>query len=353
MLEENNNFTENQGENQAPLQEFPATPENPYSFIIEEHRKKKEIRRLAAIIGIPCLCLSAIGFLWSFPYLFLTVKVMGMSYADAVKFSQNPAIQQVLQIILSTFMFLVPFTVAAKCAGVRIDNTVMFEKSKKSSFLPLFLFGIGFCSFANVATTYVSAIFQNFGIDYDVNFGENPSGVFGFLLTFISTAIVPALVEEFACRGIVLGLLKKHGKAFAVITSSVIFGIMHGNFEQMPFAVMVGLILGYIYVKTENIWICVAVHSTNNAISVILSYLENITSSNVQNLIYIIYLIISMLAAILGVLLFAKNGKENYELEKSEEKIKDKQKYKWFFTSWAIVLFVVINLIEALKYFVV
>ena len=60
-----------------------------------------------------------------------------------------------------------------------------------------------------------------------------------------------------------------------------------------------------------------------------------------------------MLAAILGVLLFAKNGKENYELEKSEEKIKDKQKYKWFFTSWAIVLFVVINLIEALKYFVV
>lgn len=355
MLEENNNFNTQSElvENHTPQQEISVAYENPYNFIPEEYRKKRDIRRLALTVGIPALCLSAIGFLWSFVYLFFTVRVAGMSYTDAIELSQNPAVQQILQIVLSCLMFLVPFTIAAKCAGVRIDNTIQFGKARQGTALPFLLFGIGFCSFANIAMSYSSAIFEGFGIEYNVDFGENPSGIFGFLLTFIATAIVPALVEEFACRGIVLGLLKKYGEGFAIITSSIVFGIMHGNFEQIPFAVMVGLILGYIYVKTGSIWVSVAVHGINNAVSVIFSYLENIMTVNMQNLLYLLYLIVSMLAAIFGVLLLLKNKKENYELEKQEDIITSKQKYTWFFTSWAIILFIVFNLIESLAYFVI
>ncbi|MBQ8739992.1 MAG: CPBP family intramembrane metalloprotease [Clostridia bacterium] len=353
MLEENNNFEINQNENQATIQETTMAYENPYSFIPEEYRKKKDIRRLALIVGIPALSLSVIGYLWSFVYLFFTVKIAGMSYNEAVELSQNPAVQQILQIIISCFMFLVPFTIAAKCVGIRIDNTIQFGRARKGTALPFLLFGIGFCSFANLAMSYSSALFEGFGINYDVPDSANPSGIFGFLLTFISTAIVPALVEEFACRGIVLGLLKKYGEGFAIITSSILFGIMHGNFEQIPFAVMVGLILGYIYVKTNSIWICVAVHGANNAVSVIFSYLENIMTVNMQNLLYIVYLIISMLSAIFGVLLLAKKQKESYDLEKQEDIIKSKQKYTWFFTSWVIILFIIFNILESMTYFLI
>ena len=201
--------------------------------------------------------------------------------------------------------------------------------------------------------SYADQIFQGFGIDYDVDFGDNPKGFFGFLLSFIATAIVPALVEEFACRGIVLELLKKYGQGFAIITSSIIFGIMHGNFEQIPFAILVGLILGYIYVKTGSIWTGVLVHGVNNAISVIFTYLQNTMSLNMQNLLYIVYLIISMLAAVIGILLFAKKGDDNYNLVKHEDIITNKEKYIYFFTSWAIIVFVVLNLIEAMSYFVI
>lgn len=351
MLEENNNFEITQNENEAPQPKIAAEPVNPYGFIPETYRKKKDIRRLALVCGIPCLCLSVIGFLWVYVYLFFTIKIAGMSYTEAVELSQNPAVQQIMQIILSCLMFLLPFTVAAKCAGVRIDNTIQFGKAKRGTGLPFLLFGIGFCSFANIAMSYSSAIFEGFGIDYNVDFGDNPQGIFGFLLTFIATAIVPALVEEFACRGIVLGLLKKHGEGFAIITSSIVFGIMHGNFEQIPFAVMVGLILGYIYVKTGSIWISVAVHGANNAISVIFSYLENVMTVNMQNLLYLVYLIISMMVAVFGILLFAKNSNENYGLEHRDDIITTRQKYTWFFTSWAIILFIVFNFIESLTYF--
>ena len=352
MLEDNNNFEINEiQDNQAPQEQIPIAPLNPYAFIPEEYRKKREIRRLALVIGIPAICLSAIGYIWSFAYLFFTIKVAGMNYADAVELSQNPAVQQILQIILSCLMFLLPFTVAAKLSGARIDQTIQFEKAKKGTFLPFVLFGIGFCSFANIAMNYATSIFSSFGVNYEVPDMENPKGIFGFLLTFIATAIVPALVEEYACRGIILGLLKKHGEGFAIVTSSIVFGIMHGNFEQIPFAVMVGLILGYIYVKTNSIWPCVAVHCINNAISVIFSYLENTMTVKMQNLLYLVYLIITMLAAIFGVLMLAKNRDEDYGLQKQEDIITLNQKYTWFFTSWTIILFIVFNFAEAVAYF--
>ena len=355
MLEENNNFNAQPEfkENVVPQPQSSVINENPYTFISEEYYIKRDIRSLALVVGIPALCLSGIGYLWTFVYLFFTVKIAGMTYTDAVELAQNPAVQQILQIVLSCLMFLLPFSIAAKCAGVRIDNTIQFGKTSKGTFLPFMLFGIGFCSFANIAMNYSSAIFEGFGINYDVPDTENPSGFFGFLLTFISTAIVPALVEEFACRGIVLGLLKKHGEGFAIITSSIVFGIMHGNFEQIPFAVMVGLILGYIYVKTNSIWVSVAVHGVNNAVSVIFSYFENVMTVNMQNLLYVVYLIISMLAAIFGVLLLVKNKKENYDLKKQKDTITIKQKYTWFFTSWAIILFIIFNLLESMTYFLI
>lgn len=355
MLEENNNNFYGE-QNVPPQQPYYQPPQyNPYVVMPnpEEYQKKRNIRRLGLAIGIPSLCLSAISFLWSFVYFFVTAKFFNMTLEQANDLVQDSAVQQVLQIILSCLMFLVPFTIAAKCLKVRIDQLVMFGKAKKGTFLPFLLFGIGFCSFSNIAMSYATSFFDGFGIEYEVDFGENPEGIFGFLLSFIATAIVPALVEEFACRGIVLGLLKKYGEGFAIISSSIIFGIMHGNFEQIPFAVLVGLVLGYIYVKTKSIWTCVAVHCVNNAISVIFTYLQNIASINMQNLLYMVYLILSLLAAIIGVLLLVKNNNENYALEKSEEKITNKQKYTWFFTSWAIIVFISLNLLEALTFFVI
>ena len=366
MLENNNNnFYEDQ--NVPPQPQYPPQyVQIPYQQPVyvqpvfmqnpEEYKRKRDLRRIGLAIGLPAISLSVIGFLWSFVYLFVTKRFFGMSYNDAVKLLDNPAMQQVLQIILSCLMFLIPFTIGAKCLKVKISSLIMFDKAKKGTFLPFLFFGIGFCSFSNVATSYassyISSFLEFFGIDaeYNVDFGANPEGVFGFLLSFITTAIVPALVEEFACRGIVLGLLKKYGEGFAIISSSIIFGVMHGNFEQIPFATLVGFILGYIYVKTKSIWVCVAVHCINNAISVIFTYLSGVVSVNTQNLLYLIYLIISMLAAIVGVLLFAKNSEEKYALDKVDEKITEKQKYTWLFTSWAIIVFLCLNAFEAFTY---
>lgn len=364
MFEENNGFTQ-KDEQQSETEYTPvfsdADDNNytktvqyvPYGFTPETYAEKRDIRKIALVVGLPCLCLSLIGFIYSYLYLWVTTKFLGYSYETAVKIANDPAIQQIMQICLSLFMFLVPFPIFAKIAGYRIDGLIDFKKPQKHTFLPFLLFGVGFCSFANIAMSYCSSLFEGIGIDYEVDYGDNPSGFFGFLLSFIATAIVPALVEEFACRGIILGLLKKYGEVFAIVTSSIVFGVMHGNFDQMPFAVMVGLILGYVYVKSGSIWVSVAVHCANNAVSVIFTYLGNTVSTNQQNLWYTVYLIISLLIAVLGVLLFAKSGKEDYSLKPAKTASTKKQKYVWFFTSWIIIVFLVLNIIESLAYFVI
>lgn len=376
MIDENNitnepdfspeNESENIGQNGQP--EPPEFEENhdgsadtpnvthvvyiPYGFTPETFAEKRQIRKTALAVGLPSIALSIFTFVWSFIYLFATTKIAGLSYNDAVKLASEPAVQQILQIFVSCVMFLLPFPRALKCCGYTISETVNLKSPEKGDFLPFFGVGIGFCAFANIAMSYSSMFFSGLGFEYHVDYGDNPEGFFGFLLTFIATAIVPALVEEFACRGIVIGLLKKYGEAFAIITSAIVFGVMHGNFDQMPFAVIVGLILGYIYVKTGSLWASVAVHCTNNAISVIFTYFEKIMPSYMQNAIYTLYILICLFAAICGIYAIAKKNPDRFALKTSDTAASEGQKYKWFFTSWAIIVFLALNIIDSFTYFV-
>lgn len=340
----NNNFTEEQTE----LQDTLSAEE---IVFYKKQQEKKNLRRTATVVGVPCLALMAIGALWSNVFFWITTK-LGIGYNEALSFASSAVMGQVFQIVISILMFTIPFVSTVKIAGYSVGEIGYYGKPKEKTALPYLLFGIGFCAFANVAVAYASSFFEGFGVEYEVDFGDQPEGFFGFLLTVIATAIVPALVEELACRGIMIGLLKKHGEAFAVITTALLFGIMHGNFEQIPFAFLVGLVLGFVYVKTESIWVCVAIHFVNNFISVLFSYMPKNMDIGIQDLMYTVYLIAALLAAVVGIVLISGKEQENFEFKSSEMVSSEKEKYKWFFSNAIIVIFIVLNLLEAITYFV-
>ena len=88
------------------------------------------------------------------------------------------------------------------------------------------------------------------------------------LLLYISTALVPAFVEEFLFRGTILANLAPYGKRGAILISSLLFGLMHQNPYQIIYTTAAGVILGMAYVKTGSIWLPTAMHFVNNAYSV-------------------------------------------------------------------------------------
>lgn len=312
--------------------------------------EKKQIRRTAITISISVLLMLFVSFFWA-TGISLLLATLGVSYQQMMSFFSDPFINEMVQIAFSSILFTLPFALVFKIGGYSISETVALSKPKSWDFLPLILMGVGFCAFANLAVGIAGSIFSSFGIDYNVDFGENPDGILGFIISFIATAIIPALVEEFACRGLILGSLRKFGDGFAIVVSSFIFGLMHGNFEQIPFAFLVGIILAYITVKSGSIWIAVIIHGINNSISVLMDYVFMGLSTNLQNVLYYAYLAVVLIAAIVGAYWYNKRNSDAFTFKKVDMKSKEVEKYKFFFTSPLVIVFSVICFVEALLYF--
>ena len=49
------------------------------------------------------------------------------------------------------------------------------------------------------------------------------------MLNLVSTAVLPALVEEMVFRGYILGALRPQGDGLAIVFSAVFFGLLHGK----------------------------------------------------------------------------------------------------------------------------
>ena len=99
-------------------------------------------------------------------------------------------------------------------------------------------------------------------------FTDLSSDVFGVL----AVAIVGPVVEEIVFRESIIGPMIRDGfKPWtAILVSSCLFGLIHLNPAQVPFAMIVGIILGVIYVKTGNVIVTSIVHIINNGTSVAL-----------------------------------------------------------------------------------
>ena len=82
-------------------------------------------------------------------------------------------------------------------------------------------------------------------------------------------AMIPAICEEIAFRGFIFGgLVRDNGKYRAILVTAVMFGISHGVLQQSIAATLMGLILGWITLRTGSLIPCMLVHVTNNALSV-------------------------------------------------------------------------------------
>lgn len=85
------------------------------------------------------------------------------------------------------------------------------------------------------------------------------------LSMFFYVGILGPVAEEILFRGLVLRLLRPHGKTLAILGSAFLFGIFHGNLVQAPFAFFVGLVLGYAALEYSVVW-AMALHVFNNLV---------------------------------------------------------------------------------------
>lgn len=87
----------------------------------------------------------------------------------------------------------------------------------------------------------------------------------------LAIAIIGPIVEELVFREGIIGYLIRRGQHrwVAIIFSSLMFGIIHLNPAQVPFAFIMGIVLGVIYVKSHSIVLTSIIHILNNTIAVV------------------------------------------------------------------------------------
>ena len=318
-------------------------------------KEKIKIRSDAQVIGSAFIVMYGVILLLNIIFVLISNAFRFAGYPEITEALGSPVSLQALEIIFSLIAFTLPFILIFRLSKIRISDLMCFSVPKFRLAVPLFLFGISFCSFANIASAISDAMFDSIfseqNVGYYVPRPENPIGIYGFIIALVSTVIVPAFVEEFACRGLILGLLKKHGEGFAVVVSALLFGAMHGNFEQWPFAFLVGLVLGFITIKSGTLLIAIAVHAFNNFISIVFEYFLKDVPAIYQDVGYMIFLCICLLLGILAI--FMLNGKDEglYSFKPSKMKSSGIKKITWFFTSVTILIYTAICLFESLQFF--
>jgi len=94
---------------------------------------------------------------------------------------------------------------------------------------------------------------------------------YGFWGTLIKVAIIAPLIEESLFRGIIMhGFMKNYKNWYSILISAILFSVYHLNPWQMTYTFFLGLLLGWIMVRTNSLILCIITHSINN-LSVLLS----------------------------------------------------------------------------------
>lgn len=194
-------------------------------------------------------------FLTPWFYLKFTAKKGIRDLYQEFKTPLLPAILTVLATI--AFMFVNVYLVEWN-AGVDLpDSMSSLEKALKSMEEQL------------AETTKKFTTFNSFG---------------SFLLGFIVIAVLPGIGEEIMFRGVLQNTLHKYSgnKHIAIWVTGFIFAAIHMQFYGVVPRMMLGVLFGYLYVWSGNLWLPIISHITNNGVAVILTYTYQLEATDLD-----------------------------------------------------------------------
>ena len=118
-------------------------------------------------------------------------------------------------------------------------------------------------------TTIMMTTFDNFG---------------SFLFAFVVIAVLPGIGEEIMFRGILQNSLHKWTKNahIAIWVSGFIFAAIHLQFYGLVPRMMLGVVFGYLYVWSGNIWFPIIAHITNNGLALIMTYMYQLNATELD-----------------------------------------------------------------------
>jgi membrane protease YdiL (CAAX protease family) len=93
------------------------------------------------------------------------------------------------------------------------------------------------------------------------------------ILAFIGLVAIPPLAEEMLFRGFLYrGLARRWPKYIAAIISSLLFAVVHFQWNVGVDVFVLSMVMILLYEKTKNLWVCVALHGLKNLVAYLMLF---------------------------------------------------------------------------------
>lgn len=249
--------------------------------------------------------------------------------------------------VLSMLVFFLIGVIYCLIRKLRFSTIFSFEKIGARLLAQLCVVGLCFSLMSNYIVSLVDGVFGLFGVENtggNIDVGNQPN----ILLYVLVVAVMPAFVEEFAFRGIVMGVLRPYSEGLAILISSAAFALMHGNFVQLPFTFCCGLVFAFIDIKTNSLLPSIIVHFLNNGLSVLSDILISyeILDETTANMCYgILFVILGVLSFIFIKRFVNKDDGSFFSLKNGNTVLPYKAKVKTAITSPTLIAFAAVMVI--------
>lgn len=297
-------------------------PYGNYGFDYRQHffnknNEKKKIKTIGSAAGFSTLGYLAISLIFSI----VLRQISGFKalYSENTAFSI--AVNGIFYITVLFIPFFIGYSVLHRKGAVK-ELPYGTPNNYPAAILLIFT-GVFICLLSSISTSaFDSFVEKLFGITLKAPETDKPlTSVLSILMQYISIAVLPALIEEFCVRGVVMQSLRKYGDGFAIGVSAVVFALLHANAVQIPFALIGGLIIGYAVIVTDSIWTGIIIHFLNNAVSVTIKVISDNTSNKLGIALTGLMLFVIMVLGMLSLVIYLVKYKKAFQLKKAESNL--------------------------------
>lgn len=205
---------------------------------------------------------------------------------NALSNINNPsilALHRLMMIIITIFVFITPSTIFRRYMEFDGQDYLVVRKKPSIKIIGIIVLLFLFCfpasnflfyinNLVDMGEAIINAEAQDAKFTQAILYTDSFST---YIINLFAIALLTAIGEELLFRGIFQRLFLKivPNIHLAIFFGAILFSMMHFSYAGFLPRLFMGMVLGYIYLTTANIWYCILFHFLNNALAITFAWL--------------------------------------------------------------------------------
>ena len=325
---------------------------NGFGFVNTDPRLQegRGIRKNASVTGLVLVLILVLSFFG--PYIAAVLINEFLQFMPAISdYTFNLTLIEMRELLSYTASMGIPLVLAALVLRPHRGSASPYQMpSDWALFTYYMVFALAATVLLSLMTDGMERILADFHVleltpDYLL-----PAAPAALVLYLIRLSVLPALLEELLFRGILLRSFRQFGDAFALVASSVSFGLIHYTMSKDINGFILGMILGYCVIRTGSVFTAICGRFLTLLLPLTLRMVQHIAGGATYRIVlYVLYIFI--LAIAVGVFVLVCRRESNaFILSKGNTDIPISLKLRGFFLNISMILAAILWILQIFRH---